>query len=100
MRKIINNNLKTPEYELLNKECPLNEYPRPQFKRESYISLNGEWDYLLTDKLDLSLKYEGKILVPYCIESYLSKINYCYPITTNYFIEKSSLLMLLLLKIK
>lgn len=75
MKKIINNNLRTPEYELLNRECPLSEYPRPQFKRDSYISLNGEWDYLVTNKLDLSLKYEGKILVPYCIESQNSNVN-------------------------
>ena len=69
MKKIINTNLKTPEYELLNRECPLSEYPRPCFKRDSYISLNGEWDYLVTDKFELSLDFEGKILVPYCIES-------------------------------
>ena len=69
MKKIINTNLKTPEYELLNRECPLSEYPRPSFKRDSYISLNGEWDYLVTEKFELSLDFEGKILVPYCIES-------------------------------
>lgn len=69
MKKILNTNLKTPEYELLNRECPLSEYPRPSFKRDSYISLNGEWDYLVTDKFELSLDFEGKILVPYCIES-------------------------------
>ena len=58
-----------------NSNLPLAEYPRPQFKRDSYISLNGEWDYLVTNKLDLSLKYEGKILVPYCIESQNSNVN-------------------------
>lgn len=26
---------------------PLSEYPRPQFVRESYICLNGEWDIKL-----------------------------------------------------
>jgi len=24
---------------------PLSEYPRPQLKRDSYLSLNGYWDY-------------------------------------------------------
>ena len=47
MKKEINNNLKTPEYLLLDKECPLKEYPRMQFKRDSYFSLNGEWDYII-----------------------------------------------------
>ena len=25
----------------LDKSCPLSEYPRPQFVRDSYLSLNG-----------------------------------------------------------
>lgn len=27
----------------LDKNNPLSEYPRPQFVRDSYISLNGMW---------------------------------------------------------
>lgn len=27
----------------LNRECPLGEYPRPQFVRDSYLNLNGMW---------------------------------------------------------
>ena len=27
---------------------PLEEYHRPQLVRDSYISLNGEWDYLIS----------------------------------------------------
>lgn len=74
MKKIIND-LKTPEYELLNKESPLIEYPRMQFKRESYFSLNGKWDYLISKNVDLSLDFEGKILVPYCLESQNSMVS-------------------------
>ena len=69
MKKIINNNLKTPEYELLDFECPLKEYPRPQFQRDSYYSLNGKWDYLVSKSDELNNNFDGEILVPYCIES-------------------------------
>ena len=68
MSKLINNNLKTEEYKLLNKECPLSEYPNMQFKRESYLSLNGEWDYLISKNDVLSRNFDGKILVPYCLD--------------------------------
>ncbi len=74
--KQINNNLSTPEIELLDINSPLKEYPRPQFKRESYLSLNGQWDYKLTyDYNDIFSPYEGKILVPYCLESKNSQVN-------------------------
>ena len=48
---------------------PLSEYPRPQFQRESYLNLNGYWDYAIIkdgEKLD---KYQGKILAQYLIEN-------------------------------
>lgn len=75
MSKLINNNLKTEEYKLLNKECPLSEYPNMQFKRESYLSLNGEWDYLISKNDVLSRNFDGKILVPYCLESQNSNVS-------------------------
>ena len=34
----------------LNKELPLNDYPRPQLKRDSFINLNGEWNYAIYDE--------------------------------------------------
>lgn len=74
MKKIINYDLKTPEYDLLDRECPLKEYPRSQFKRDSYVSLNGEWDYLVSNKAEVKMEPEGKILVPYCIESQNSMV--------------------------
>ena len=55
----------------LDKARPLAEYPRPQLKRESYQSLNGEWDFELSKSSDVS-EYSQKIIVPFAPESYLS----------------------------
>ena len=41
---------------------PLSEYPRPQFARNSYVTLNGEWDYAILRKSEkFGGKYQGKI---------------------------------------
>lgn len=64
------------------------EYPRPQFVRESWMSLNGEWDFRMDDNNEgLADKwYEGSrhgnketafdrtITVPFCYQSPLSGI--------------------------
>src|SRR5690606_31525242 len=51
------------------------EYPRPQLKRDEWKNLNGLWEYAITTK-DASAPdaYEGKILVPFAIESTLSGV--------------------------
>lgn len=67
---------------------PLPEYPRPQLVRDSYICLNGEWELATTSSNNIPSHFDKKIIVPYCVESYLSQINYCYPLTTNYFYRK------------
>lgn len=54
---------------------PLQEYPRPQLVRNSYINLNGKWDYAITKKDEVPTKYDGKILVPFSPESVLSGVN-------------------------
>lgn len=54
-------------------ETPLSEYPRPQFARDSYICLNGRWDYAILRKSEsFNGNYQGKILVPFSPESLLS----------------------------
>lgn len=60
----------------LDKKKPLPEYPRPLLKRESYLNLNGEWDYAITKSTDLPLHYDGKILVPFPVESELSGVKH------------------------
>lgn len=54
---------------------PLNEYPRPQLKRESYLCLNGEWDYAFSKNDLMPQEWEGKIVVPFSPECSLSKVN-------------------------
>jgi len=50
------------------------EYPRPQLVRKHWTNLNGLWDYALTKKGGRPEKYDGKILVPFPIESSLSGV--------------------------
>lgn len=51
------------------------EYPRPQMVREKWTNLNGLWDYALTAKdAPQPAGWEGKILVPFPIESALSGV--------------------------
>lgn len=54
---------------------PLPEYPRPQMVREAWSNLNGLWDYAtLARGGDFPENYEGKILVPFAVESALSGV--------------------------
>ncbi len=57
---------------------PWIRYPRPQMKRDSYINLNGEWEFAVTEK-ELPRNYYKKILVPFCPESQLSGIREHFP---------------------
>ena len=53
----------------------LPEYPRPQMVRHDWVNLNGLWEYAITDKSASTPKaYQGKILVPFCVESSLSGV--------------------------
>ena len=55
---------------------PLSNYPRPQFKRESYLNLNGEWEYKISKNATYPLSFDGKILVPFSPETELSGVNH------------------------
>ena len=53
---------------------PLPEYPRPQMQRDSFISLNGSWDYAFTKTMTFPTSYDGQILIPFSPESQLSGV--------------------------
>ena len=61
--------------ESLNADAPLQEYPRPQFRRESYLNLNGKWEYAITESDEMPRQFDGQIIVPFSPESPLSGVN-------------------------
>ena len=53
------------------------EHPNPQFMRDSYICLNGKWEFEMgKPENKLNDKLSGEIEVPFCVESKLSGIGY------------------------
>ena len=64
---------------------PRPEHPRPQFERDDWINLNGEWTFAFDfghsgrdpgRELFKSKGFDRKILVPFCPESKLSGVGY------------------------
>ena len=54
---------------------PWNCYPRPQMRRDSYLNLNGDWEFSVKEP-----SFTGKIIrVPFCPESVLSGVEEHYP---------------------
>jgi CubicO group peptidase (beta-lactamase class C family) len=53
----------------------LPEYPRPQLARRDWMNLNGPWDYAIRPRAEEKpASFDGKILVPYPVESQLSGV--------------------------
>lgn len=84
--------MKTPFTDNVSRVLPLPEYPRPQFEREDWLNLNGEWIYKIescgfeavqgltpaaswTDR-NIPTQWQGKILVPFSIDAPLSGVGH------------------------
>ncbi|QPZ38674.1 glycoside hydrolase family 2 protein [Paramicrobacterium chengjingii] len=85
--------LLTPWGETLDPDNPLAEYPRPQLVRDSYVNLNGRWQYVFTpghsatqdaaaasdpvavaDPSTPPSQWAGEIIVPFSPETPLSEV--------------------------
>ncbi len=67
--------LKTQWAEKVDPTNPLPEYPRPMMVREQWKNLNGLWDYAILPKGSaMPATFDGKILVPFAVESSLSGV--------------------------
>ena len=58
---------------------PWQVYPRPQMRRNSFLNLNGEWEFAARSEQYLPSRYDKRIQVPFCPESKLSRIGEMIP---------------------
>nr|WP_295864626.1 sugar-binding domain-containing protein [uncultured Chitinophaga sp.] len=73
--KIAGNKITSPWSEKVNPAAVLPEYPRPQLVRGNWKNLNGLWQYAVREKNAATpTSWDGKILVPFAIESGLSGV--------------------------
>src|SRR5688500_6297252 len=67
--------LETPWTKDVSPERALPEYPRPQMVRPEWTNLNGLWDYAIRPADEQQPeRWDGKILVPFAVESALSGV--------------------------
>jgi hypothetical protein len=65
----------SPWAENVDSNAPHPEFPRPQMVRGSWRNLNGQWDYAILEKGNgAPVTFDGKITVPFPVESYLSGV--------------------------
>lgn len=74
--KPVKERILTPWAEKVNPQAPLPEYPRPILIRSNnWKNLNGLWQYAIVPKTQKEpAAYQGKILVPFAVESALSGV--------------------------
>ena len=65
--------LKTRWADAVSAVAPLPEYPRPNMVRDSYLNLNGQWEYAMSADASVNA-YDGNILVPFSPETLLSGV--------------------------
>ena len=83
--------LTTARGESLN-GTPWTVYPRPLLRRDSYVNLNGLWDFTVTSGKDLPASYDCSITVPFCPESALSGIEAQFPEGASLFYRRTIVL--------
>ena len=67
--------IKTEWADKINPDKVLPEYPRPIMERAKWENLNGLWNYAIRPQADAKPdKFDGKILVPFAVESSLSGV--------------------------
>ena len=69
----LNYDLETP-FSPKDIDHPLMEYPRPHFRRDSYLNLNGIYNFEINQTGGIPKSFTEEILVPYPVESSLSRI--------------------------
>ena len=72
---LVDDKITTSWAEEVDPDHPWPEYPRPQLVRDPWQNLNGLWNYAITPRgAAPPTAYEGKILVPFAVESALSGV--------------------------
>ncbi|MBF0574347.1 glycoside hydrolase family 2 protein [Dysgonomonas sp. GY617] len=73
--KPMGDKIKTKWAQTIDVNNVLPEYPRPIMERSEWTNLNGLWEYaILPNGQNEPQKYDGKILVPFAVESSLSGV--------------------------
>lgn len=73
--KPVEGRISTQWSEQVNPDSVLPEYPRPIMERTEWKNLNGLWDYAIIEKgKHTPSVFDGKILVPFAVESSLSGV--------------------------
>ena len=71
----VGDKIRTPWAEQIDVNNVWKEYPRPIMERTAWKNLNGLWSYAVKPKGEAQpTKWDGEILVPFCIESSLSGV--------------------------
>lgn len=71
------NPLMTVWGEKMTPETAWQDYPRPNLVRKNWQNLNGLWSYAINARdLGCPDKWQGEILVPFCVESALSGVKH------------------------
>lgn len=66
--------IKTRWADNVDPQNPLPEYPRPIMQRAQWQNLNGLWDYAILPAGQIPSEFQGRILVPFAVESSLSGV--------------------------